>query len=401
MNETMAAPNGGGSSSVPVATTLLDDISSEELLAILESRKRMSQVQPTASLEQHQITSTQQPVAGATSNFYSDGGRHSSTQSKPGCESHPLYSKLSTGRAKKAFAKLWDQTKWYGCNDEVPKLPHFVTDPVTKQLGPPVHDPDFFHCKCPEEKYSKPDGFVALNRSFFPTDIGKDAKHRITAVRNCPQSASEDDIDDQIELQKQLHKEITTVISSKCKLLLFRKADELQIMHAGRKTRKFEEIRQEFHQNPSRVLLEQLYNMTYRPREDGHSFNEIMYAACQELKIYCPAADTEKDFTNKGSATVPKAHVMSKTLHNKFREICRNSIYGKPAHGITITISNKERNGRRKKGFSFSYNVKGWDEELHRKWKQDMDTVKIGGIVEATKVTLFEICAHPVVMHLL
>jgi hypothetical protein len=303
-------------------------------------------------------------------------------------ENHPIYKQLTSQNSKDAFEAHWKRTEKTAESGEKGPIPPMMRDKERK-LVCPDDDPFLFRHKCMELVYSKPEGFLSVNRSFFPTGPGNQLK-RDAAVRNLPPNSVPSEITSMMELQDEMHSIFVEQVPAKIKLKYHEKAAELKIMHHGKVVTQFEQIKTEFHENPSRALLAKLYALDYGLREDDHSMNEIKYEICQELKVYCTASDLDKDFVKRGKATVPKAHFLNKMICDKFRQISRSLIYGSPQHGISLTISNKDREAsRRPKCFSFDDNVKGWQGPMHVAFLEKKNSMNeaVGGTKEEVHVS--------------
>ena len=347
-----------------VGTSIGDNLTDEELLRLIHARNLQLPANNTATLKLPnavvQVPTLKLP--NAVIEVPKATGKD--------LEVHPLYTRLTSQEAKDAFEQLWKRTaKAADSDDKRRPMPSMRRD-FERRLLCPDDDPLFFRHKCVEAVYSRPEGFLSLNRSFFPTgDLKRDA-----AVRSLPSNAGPSEIESMIKLQDELLLIFAKEVPSKITLKYHEKAAALKIMHKGKVVTQFDLIRKEFHENPSRDLLAKLYDLDYGLREDDHTMNEIRYEICQELKVYCTATDVRLDFVNKGKGTVPKAHFLNRTICDKFRQISRSKIYGNPTHGISLTISHKKEDkedkegkgtSRRSKCFSFDDNVRGWEGPMH------------------------------------
>ena len=344
----------GGTTGSAVGTSIGANLTDEELLRLLHARNLQLPANNTATLK---LPNAVIEVPKATGEDW---------------EVHPLYTRLTSQEAKDAFEQHWKRTAKAADSDGKKRPMPSVRRDFERRLLCPDDDPHFFRHKCVEVKYSQPEGFLSLNRSFFPTGKGegneKDDLKRDAAVRSLPSNAGQSEIASMIQLQDELLLIFAKEVPAKITLKYHEKAAAVKIMHMGKVVTQFDLIRKEFHENPSRALLAKLYDLDYGLREDDHSMNEIKYEICQELKVYCTATDVGLDFVNKGKGTVPKAHFLNRIICDKFRQISRTKIYGRPKHGISLTISNKKEGkgtSRRSKCFSFDDNVRGWEGPQH------------------------------------
>ena len=283
---------------------------------------------------------------------------------------HPVYKALSTAAAQRAFLAHATRCAELGSKDKggimLPTLSTAVDG--NGKLLVLTADPELLYMPCMEEKYGKPKEFVSLSRSFFSEKSKCESLQKIAAVRNLPKSASVIDIEDMMDLQRQIHKQIMSVAKSKTLSLLHKVTNQLNITCGGVQACRIDMVKEEWNNNPSEKLAEQIYWLGWAPREDG-SLVSMCFEIIMQLKLWFPVEDGVRDYAPRGTTVAAKKPQLSGLVHEQFRQQVRNKITGShPPHGISVTISKKNRVGRRKKRFIFAENIKGWNSTKHQGW---------------------------------
>jgi hypothetical protein len=175
------------------------------------------------------------------------------------------------------------------------------------------------------------------------------------------------DVENMIRFQEELYKIINDVTSSKVSLEFHKRAGELRILFNGVLVTREAEIRKGWNTDPSIERAEQMYQLIYGIREDRVTVKKLSYGICQDLKIFM-TTDHESDVTKKGNCNklIPKTHVVREKICDMLRRYKRKMLDGAP-HGVTMVISDKNRQTKRQKGFHTSY-LRGWGEEKHLQW---------------------------------
>ena len=310
---------------------------------------------------------------------------------------HKVYSLLQSAAARNAFVKHAERTAKEGILDknqkQLPTLPIRTDANGNRHVNVPENDPEFYRHSHLEEKYGKPEGFVCLSPAFSPTlKIKKDSVQRTRAIRNLPNDASADDINNMMVLQVELYKIVADVATSKATLLLLDLTQQAKItLEDGTPAIRPDQLKDLWYKDPNRNLAKEIYEIGFGSREDGITFPKNILNIIVHLGIWFPVSGELSEYSKRGPVMVPKTSFVSSIWHNKFRELVRRNLLGdRSPHGVTITIStdkkdNKEEeeesthsisnNGkkaaRRKKRFIWETNVKGWDSTKHRNWKQN------------------------------
>lgn len=219
-----------------------------------------------------------------------------------------------------------------------------------------------------EQYFQKPSGFVALNRSFFPATTTQDVQQLAHAKDNSARGAPTEKVNDMIQLQKEIYRIAGDVANSKLKILVLDRAKEMEVMYAGRVATTSKDLQKAWcEEAPTEAVAKKFFHIYFSVKDEPRTWARLIFAVANELMIWCPVEDKNLDYCSRGKkGQGPKAHAFATLISNKFRDNHRNPVFRKPPHGISLTVSNGGRKGRREKVFVFAENVSGWNTDLHK-----------------------------------
>jgi hypothetical protein len=334
--------------------------------ALSQSSSTLSNAGSTFTSKPSSNTNTSHTAQVTGSSATSEHDFATYNEDKYGYEQHPLFCRLTSQQAKVAF-KLLYETSFKGdpAGGNTCMFPTNLMDNNTKVLNVPSHDKNFFHRRVMEENHSMPRHYVKFSRTFFINHARDDEQQRQCAAINADTTDSKV-VANQVELQIQLFNILNQETRSKCELYILKTANDLGIKNGnGDPATTIKQIKKAWSDEPTVHLAEQIYMLTYAPREDIAVVNKLKYQIMTELNI-CFPLEKESDYVKKGPARNlhPKVDFLSTRIKERFRELHR-ILQGNAPHGVTIKISDTGKQGRRKKAFCTSY-IHGWLGEAHK-----------------------------------
>lgn len=259
--------------------------------------------------------------------------------------------RLGNENAKRAYKALYERS-----------------EPLGKVLisGKPAGKPAPDTCmeKAPELNYDKPNSFVVVSKSLIPSQMTEE-NIKTSAIRELPDDASKEEIDDMIELIKAIRTVFQETCKSKHDLLLTAAIREegFPFNKHGRICANNKEVYSAFQsQPPSLSFLEKMYKVFYDGLESNGYREKLTYETMRELKLW---------HSNDSTSGLNKT---KSCFHSLTVDIVRNSRgkYSKTKarvnHGVSVTISavgGRKHRRDPKKGFIPQEYVKGWAEPKH------------------------------------
>lgn len=244
-----------------------------------------------------------------------------------------------------------------------------------------LNDLAIYSTPYPEKKYCKPRGFLALNRSFLPSSASKRDHQLKHAINNLPgQNSDQQMIEDMVLLQKELHRIIGETAKSKLCVLIFARSAEAKVLYRGKVACTDGELQKAWrNQMPTKDVAKKYYDIYFALRDEPETWTRLIFQIAMDLKIWCTVTNPRLDLCKRGKKKdlAPKAHVCSFIVANKLRDSFRNPIFRSPPHGVSITITSKDRKVRRKKEFDFKENVAGWYSQKHKDFLNKFNGVRI------------------------